>query len=98
MYSGALTLKGITQWDPYDAVFKVLTAPHREGLYRAGQVKASEPALTDGDFTTYTDNKGVPPAGYTLDLGRSARPPLPPGEPRQEGGLGADQGLPGVRE
>ncbi|MFE9614050.1 alpha-L-fucosidase [Streptomyces sp. NPDC006012] len=67
---GTLTVRGITDWDPYDTVFKVRTAPDREGIYPAGTVRAGEPALTDGDFTTYTDNKGVLPARYTLDLGR----------------------------
>lgn len=67
---GTLTIKGIGTWDPYDTVFKVRTAPDREGVYPTGTVRASEPALTDGDFTTYTDNKGVLPASYTLDLGR----------------------------
>lgn len=67
---GTLTIKGVTDWDPYDTVFKVRTAPVREGVYPTGVVKASDPALTDGDFTTYSDNKGVLPAGYTLDLGR----------------------------
>ncbi|MET8248735.1 alpha-L-fucosidase [Streptomyces sp. NPDC005202] len=67
---GTLTIKGIADWDPYDTVFKVRTAPHREGVYPTGVVRASEPALTDGDFTTYTDNQGALPATYTLDLGR----------------------------
>ncbi|MFJ1967987.1 alpha-L-fucosidase [Streptomyces sp. NPDC087903] len=67
---GTLTVRGITDWDPYDTVLEVRTAPHREGVHPAGLVKASEPALTDGDFTTYSDNKGVLPASYTLDLGR----------------------------
>ncbi|MET9910784.1 alpha-L-fucosidase [Streptomyces sp. NPDC006476] len=67
---GTLTIKGVTDWDPYDTVFKVRTAPVREGVYPTGAVKASDPALTDGDFNTYSDNKGVLPASYTLDLGR----------------------------
>ncbi|MHC3473033.1 alpha-L-fucosidase [Streptomyces sp. 7R007] len=67
---GTLTVEGVTDWDPYDTVFQVRTAPHRAGVYPTGLVKASEPALTDGDFTTYTDNNGVLPATYTLDLGR----------------------------
>ncbi|GAA3819667.1 hypothetical protein GCM10022403_061360 [Streptomyces coacervatus] len=70
---GTLTIKGIADWDPYDTVFKVRTAPKREGVYPTGTVHASEPALTDGDFTTYTDNNGVLPASYTLDLGRVRR-------------------------
>jgi len=67
---GTLTIRGIADWDAYDTVFKVRTAGERWGVYPTGTVKASEPALTDGDFTTYTDNKGVLPASYTLDLGR----------------------------
>lgn len=70
---GTLTIGGITDWDPYDTVLKVTTAPHREGGYPTGTVTSTEPALTDGDFTTYTDNKGVLPASYTLDLGRIRR-------------------------
>jgi hypothetical protein len=70
---GTLTVKGITDWDQYDTVFKVTTAAHRQGVHPTGLVKAGEPALTDGDFTTYSDNKGVLPAGYTLDLGRVRR-------------------------
>jgi len=70
---GTLTIKGIADWDPYDTVFTVRTAPKREGVYPVGTVRASEPALTDGDFTTYTDNKGVLPASYTLDLGHVRR-------------------------
>ncbi|WP_128381863.1 alpha-L-fucosidase [Streptomyces cavernae] len=67
---GTLTIKGITDWDPYDTVFKIRTAPQRVGVYPTGTVKASEPSLTDGDFTTYSDNKGVLPVSYTLDLGK----------------------------
>ncbi|MFF4400548.1 alpha-L-fucosidase [Streptomyces sp. NPDC001480] len=70
---GTLTVRGITDWDPYDTVFKVRTSGHRRGVYPAGSVRASQPALTDGDFTTYTDNQGVLPAGYTLDLGKSRK-------------------------
>ncbi|MFF4492082.1 alpha-L-fucosidase [Streptomyces sp. NPDC001544] len=70
---GTLTIRGITDWDPYDTVFKVRTAAHREGVYPAYSVRASEPALTDGDFTTYSDNKGVLPTGFTLDLGRARK-------------------------
>ncbi|MER6229689.1 alpha-L-fucosidase [Streptomyces sp. NPDC001663] len=66
---GTLTIKGIGDWDPYDTVFKVRTAAHREGVYPTRTVRASEPALADGDFTTYTDNSGVLPVSYTLDLG-----------------------------
>ncbi|WP_241267628.1 alpha-L-fucosidase [Streptomyces scabichelini] len=70
---GTLTIDSIADWDAYDTVFKVETAPARQGVYPAGAVKASEPALTDGDFTSYTDNKGVLPASYTLDLGKARK-------------------------
>ncbi|MFJ6570953.1 alpha-L-fucosidase [Streptomyces sp. NPDC091292] len=70
---GTLTVRSVTDWDPYDTVLKVETLPHREGVYPTGSVKASEPALTDGDFTTYWDNKGTLPASLTLDLGRVKR-------------------------
>ncbi|EPH40650.1 alpha-L-fucosidase [Streptomyces aurantiacus] len=66
---GRLTIRSIKNWDPYDTVFKVETTGGREGVYPTGSVKASEPALTDGDFATYTDNKGGLPVSYTLDLG-----------------------------
>ncbi|GGO56484.1 alpha-L-fucosidase [Streptomyces lasiicapitis] len=66
---GRLTIRSVKNWDTYDTVFKVETTDRREGVYPTGSVKASEPALTDGDFTTYTDNKGKLPASYTLDLG-----------------------------
>ncbi|MEU6257501.1 alpha-L-fucosidase [Streptomyces sp. NPDC047043] len=66
---GTLAIKGIADWDPYDTVFKVRTAAHREGVHPTRTVRASEPALADGDFTTYTDNAGVLPVSYTLDLG-----------------------------
>ncbi|MET7619375.1 alpha-L-fucosidase [Streptomyces sp. NPDC005408] len=67
---GSLTIKGISAWDPYDTVFSVDTARHREGVYPTGSVKASEPAIADGDFTTYYDNKGALPVALTLDLGK----------------------------
>ena len=107
---GTLTIRGIADWDPYDTVFEVRTEPRREGVYPVGAVKASEPALTDGDFTTYTDNKGVLPAGYTLDLGRVRRAAFIGINQREwsptynretfgrKEGLRADQGLHGVRE
>ncbi|MEI5101276.1 alpha-L-fucosidase [Streptomyces sp. PmtG] len=66
---GSLTIKSVKDWDAYDTVFKAETTGQREGVYPTGSVKASEPALTDGDFTTYTDNQGRLPVSFTLDLG-----------------------------
>ncbi|MFD9910543.1 alpha-L-fucosidase [Streptomyces sp. NPDC059063] len=66
---GRLTIGPVEDWDPYDTVFKVETEPQRYGVYPTGSVKASEPRLTDGDFSTYTDNQGKLPVSFTLDLG-----------------------------
>ncbi|MFF4825626.1 alpha-L-fucosidase [Streptomyces sp. NPDC001312] len=68
-HDGTLTIRSIQDWDPYDTVFKVETTSHRQGVYPTGTITADDPALTDGDFTTYTDNKGKLPVSFTLDLG-----------------------------
>ncbi|MFJ5901450.1 hypothetical protein ACIQFZ_40185 [Streptomyces sp. NPDC093064] len=65
-HDGTLTIRSIQDWDPYDTVFKVETTSHRQGVYPTGTVTADDPALTDGDFTTYTDNKGKLPVSFTL--------------------------------
>ncbi|MGW3957354.1 hypothetical protein ACWEKM_42210 [Streptomyces sp. NPDC004752] len=44
-----------------DTVRNARTTPHREDRYPVGAVGASEPALTDGDFTDCTDNNGFLP-------------------------------------
>lgn len=67
---GSLTVRSIEDWDAYDTVFKVETERGREGSYPPGSVKADDPALTDGDFSTYSDNKGTLPVSVTLDLGK----------------------------
>ncbi|QEV62475.1 alpha-L-fucosidase [Streptomyces spectabilis] len=66
---GRLTIRSIEDWDAYDTVLKVETAKDRYGVYPTGSVTADEPRLTDGDFTTYTDNQGTLPVSFTLDLG-----------------------------
>ncbi|MCT9934287.1 discoidin domain-containing protein [Planotetraspora sp. A-T 1434] len=74
---GYLTIKGITNWDQYDTVFRVQTAD-RQGVYPSESItatataaKAGFPAsnLTDGDYTTYWDADGTFPVSITLDLG-----------------------------
>ncbi|HEV7899962.1 MAG TPA: discoidin domain-containing protein [Planosporangium sp.] len=78
---GTLTVKGITNWDPYDTVFKVET-DGRTGVYRRGTASATASvsaaghdasALVDGDHTTYWDNDTTLPATITLDLGKARK-------------------------
>jgi alpha-L-fucosidase len=68
---GYLTISGVTNWDQYDTVFKVVTAG-RVGLL-SGVVSADAPSLVDGNYLTWWDNHGVLPATVTLDLG-TAKP------------------------
>ncbi|MFE0149591.1 alpha-L-fucosidase [Nonomuraea sp. NPDC059007] len=65
--AGHLTILGITDWDPYDTVFKVETAGQR---FYHDKIRATAPELVDGNFSTYWDNKGQLPISTTLDLGR----------------------------
>ncbi|WP_157249774.1 alpha-L-fucosidase [Nonomuraea typhae] len=64
--AGYLTILGITDWDPYDTVFKVET---RGRHFYHDKITASSPELVDGNFSTYWDNQGRLPADVTLDLG-----------------------------
>jgi alpha-L-fucosidase len=66
---GVLTISGVTNWDQYDTVFKVVTAG-RVGILSG---VAGPSSLVDGSYLTWWDNKGVLPATVTLDLG-AAKP------------------------
>ena len=65
---GYLSILDITNWDEYDTVFRVETGS-KYGFYPRSALRASDPALVDGDHQTYWDNKGTLPASVTLDLG-----------------------------
>jgi alpha-L-fucosidase len=78
---GTLTLSGISSWDTYDTVFKVVTAG-RQGIYppSAYTMSASNSAsghaasaAADGNYLTYWDNNNAGTSSLTFDLG-SARP------------------------
>jgi alpha-L-fucosidase len=75
--NGALTINGVSAWDPYDTVFRVETAG-RQGIYASSSVKASASVgtastLADGSYLTSWSNGGTLPVSTTLDLG-SAKP------------------------
>jgi alpha-L-fucosidase len=55
--NGFLTIKGITNWDPYDTVFIAETAG-RVGMYSPDQVVASATASAD-DFPALTSRGGL---------------------------------------
>ncbi|MBP2051411.1 hypothetical protein J2Z21_004382 [Streptomyces griseochromogenes] len=72
---GVLTLTGLGSWDPYDTVFKVVTAG-RQGILTGVKVTASASAsghtgaaAGDGDHLTYWDNGKTLPVTLTFDLG-----------------------------
>ena len=76
--AGTLTLEGITNWDPYDTVFKVVTND-RTGIYPPGTVSATVDSMTpghdgstlvDGNYLTWWENA---PATITLDLGKPGK-------------------------
>ncbi|MFD5400521.1 glycosyl hydrolase family 28 protein [Streptomyces griseorubiginosus] len=76
---GVLTLTGLGNWDPYDTVFKVVTAG-RQGVLTGVKVSASASAsghagsaAGDGDHRTYWDNDKTLPVNLTFDLGSSKR-------------------------
>jgi alpha-L-fucosidase len=78
---GNLTLTGLSNWDPYDTVFKVETTG-RTGIYPASSVSVSASssasghaasAAADGSYLTYWDNDNKTPVSLTYDLG-SAKP------------------------
>ncbi|MFE4965510.1 glycosyl hydrolase family 28 protein [Streptomyces sp. NPDC056660] len=75
---GVLTLTGLGSWDPYDTVFKVMTAG-RQGILSGAKITASASAnghagsaAGDGDYLTYWDSDRTLPVNLTFDLG-SAR-------------------------
>ncbi|MGW2962732.1 glycosyl hydrolase family 28 protein [Streptomyces sp. NPDC001220] len=75
---GVLTLTGLGDWDPYDTVFKVMTAG-RQGILSGVEVTASASAsghagsaAGDSDYLTYWDSDRTLPVNLTFDLG-SAR-------------------------
>jgi alpha-L-fucosidase len=79
--NGAITISGITNWDPYDTVLKVETSG-REGIYPTGSVTATAstsasghgaPSVVDGNYRTYWDNNTTTPVSVTLDLGSAKK-------------------------
>ncbi|MFI6250820.1 glycosyl hydrolase family 28 protein [Streptomyces sp. NPDC051016] len=76
---GVLTLTGLGDWDPYDTVFKVITAG-RQGILSGVKVSASAAAsghagsaAGDGDYLTYWDNNKTLPVNLTFDLGSAKK-------------------------
>ncbi|MFE7170628.1 glycosyl hydrolase family 28 protein [Streptomyces sp. NPDC057616] len=76
---GVLTLTGLGDWDPYDTVFKVVTAG-RQGILTGVRVSASASAsghtgaaAGDGDHLTYWDNGKTLPVNLTFDLGSAKK-------------------------
>src|SRR6266540_3283099 len=72
---GTLTLSGLSTWDPYDTVFKVVSAG-RQGIYSGVTVSASVSTSThpgsaagDSNYLTYWDSNKTLPASLTFDLG-----------------------------
>jgi alpha-L-fucosidase len=80
--AGTLTISGVTNWDPYDTVFKV-RADQQRGAYPNRTITASASVsapgfdaskLVDGDYYAgYWDNNATLPATITLDLGQSKK-------------------------
>ncbi|MFG2001950.1 discoidin domain-containing protein [Spirillospora sp. NPDC048911] len=78
---GTLTLSGISSWDQYDTVFKVVTAG-REGILppssytmSASASASGHPAshAADGDYLTYWDATSAQPVSLRFDLGSAKR-------------------------
>ncbi|MET7454272.1 glycosyl hydrolase family 28 protein [Streptomyces sp. NPDC005574] len=76
---GVLTLNGLGDWDPYDTVFKVVTAG-RQGILGGVKVSASASAsghpasaAGDGDYLTYWDSDKTLPVDLTFDLGSAKK-------------------------
>jgi alpha-L-fucosidase len=76
---GTLTLSGLSGWDPYDTVFKVITNG-RTGVYPSSSVTMSASAsasghgaslAADGSYLTYWDNNKTLPVNLDFDLGSS---------------------------
>ncbi|MFL6074934.1 MAG: discoidin domain-containing protein [Mycobacteriales bacterium] len=78
---GTLTLTGLSGWDPYDTVFKVITSG-RTGIYPASSVTVTAsasasghgaPAAADGDYLTYWDNNKTLPVHLDYNLGSAKK-------------------------
>ncbi|MEU2616636.1 glycosyl hydrolase family 28 protein [Streptomyces sp. NPDC007157] len=76
---GVLTLTGLGDWDPYDTVFKVMTAG-RQGILSGVKVTASASAsghagsaAGDSDYLTYWDSNKTLPVNLTFDLGSAKK-------------------------
>jgi hypothetical protein len=78
---GHLTILGITNWDPYDTVFKVETTG-QQYFYEQSTLKATASAsrdghpaadLVDGSYQDYWDSDAQLPVSVTLDLGRERK-------------------------
>ncbi|WP_084557445.1 discoidin domain-containing protein [Hamadaea tsunoensis] len=74
---GWLTLTGLSNWDQYDTVFKVVTSG-RAGIIAPGGYTMSASAsasghpasaAADGDYTTYWDATGATTVSLRFDLG-----------------------------
>src|SRR5262249_32752886 len=79
---GTITSSGITTWDPYDTVLKVVTGSARVNVYANSSITASASAsasghpasaLLDNDDTTYWDSNTTIPVSFTLDLGSAEK-------------------------
>ncbi|MBO3748475.1 carbohydrate-binding protein [Streptosporangiaceae bacterium NEAU-GS5] len=73
--NGSLTITGISSWDTYDTVFKVIT-DGREGIYTGVTATATSStsghaasAAVDGNYLTYWDSNAAEPASLSFDLG-----------------------------
>ncbi len=78
---GNLTLSGISSWDQYDTVFKVMTSG-REHIYPASSITMSASAsasghpashAADGNYLTYWDSNRTVPVSLRFDLGSTKR-------------------------
>jgi alpha-L-fucosidase len=76
---GSLNLTGISSWDPYDTVFRVVSSG-REGIYGGVTLSAGSStsghaasAAGDGNYLTYWDSDAAEPATLTFDLGSARR-------------------------
>ncbi len=76
---GTLTLTGLSGWDPYDTVFKVITNG-RTGIYPSSSYTMSASAsasghgaalAADGSYLTYWDSNKTLPVNLDFDLGSS---------------------------
>jgi alpha-L-fucosidase len=76
---GYLNLSGISSWDQYDTVFKVVTSS-RQGGYTGVTMSASASAsghgaaaAGDGNYLTYWDSNKTTPVSLRFDLGSAKR-------------------------